>query len=177
MVILGIDPSITNCGLAWLKDGKLMASEVIRPAVPHFEDDKHKGDRRLPILYHAIYDRLRERVIDRVAMEGYSMQSPFNRELMGEVGGVIKLVLIEAAMNYDIWQVQAWRKVCFGKTCKKDEVRLHAFQRYGIELRDEHALEASMVAMASHLVETGQAKPRPKRSRKSEKAPELTAGS
>lgn len=169
MVILGIDPSITHCGLAWIQDGQLLKTETIKPAIPLSASaggSEYKGDRRLQVIYYTLRGRIGETPVSRAAIEGYSHASPFNREQMGEVGGAIKLALLSAYVPYDIWPVLTWRKMVLGSgKLPKDEVRLLAYQRYGIDIKDQHALEASMIAMASYLVQTGQVKPRPKKSR------------
>lgn len=159
--ILGIDPSMTGCGLAMLIDGQLKLAQTI--STP---PDWTRGH-RLEEIETGVEAFLLGYGADIVAMEGYAFGAKFNREEMGEVGGVIKAMLYHHNVEPAIWQNTSWKKLVFGNgKLPKDEIRLAAFQRYGVAIKDMNQVEAFCVAMAEHMASTGSPRPKPKPKRK-----------
>lgn len=160
MRVLGIDPSLTATGLAIVADGELAWHHVIKTS-----SDESEGGRLARIAamlnetLHTYYDML-----DEVAIEGYAMGAKFNRESMGQVGGVIKMKLFEHGYEPAIWPPHAWRKVVLGNAkLAKDMVRIETYKRFGVDIADHNALEAYCVAMAEVMAQTGAKRPRPKK--------------
>jgi Holliday junction resolvasome RuvABC endonuclease subunit len=168
--ILGIDPSLSATGLAIIetRDGN-QSCDVLHVRTIKTTPREVLGD-RLGKIVAELTSVMSEYKPDAVAMEGYSMGSTFNREAMGEVGGVIKLALWGFGVDPKIWPVQSWRKAVFAEKLVKDEVRLKTFQRYGVDLKDMNQLEAFCVAVAEFLAAHGGHRPRPKKSRKASPA-------
>lgn len=159
--IMGIDPSMTGCGLALIVDGKLsLAQTISTPA------DWTRGHRLEEIETRA-ESFLLEYHADHVAMEGYAFASKYNREEMGEVGGVLKAMLYHHGFEPTIWANASWKKtVLVNGKLPKDEVRLAVFQRYNVAIKDMNQVEAFCVAMAEYLAQSGAPRPKPKPKRK-----------
>jgi Holliday junction resolvasome RuvABC endonuclease subunit len=150
--IMGIDPSLTGCGLALVVDGELKMTKVI--STPATET---RGARLMTIATE-IDKFVTDFEPTTVALEGYAFGSPFNREEMGEVGGVIKLTLHSLGMEPFVWPNTSWKKAVLGAgNVKKEDLKLPVFQKYGVEISDMNALEAFCVAMAEHLAQIGKA--------------------
>jgi Holliday junction resolvasome RuvABC endonuclease subunit len=171
MRILGIDPSLTGCGLAVIEDGVLEWSAVVKTTT--------KDEGRLNLIFDAVrraidVDLLQSFRTERnfentaIAIEGYAYNARFQREQMGEVGGVIRLAIHRAGLPPPaVWANKSWQKVALGRgDFVKNQVRLEVYKRYGVEIKDDNQLEAYCVAMAEHLARTGAKRPVPKRSRK-----------
>jgi Holliday junction resolvasome RuvABC endonuclease subunit len=150
---MGIDPSLTGCGLVMIVDGDLkVAKTVSTPATDT------RGARLTNIASEVDHFWEKFGRPDFVAMEGYAFGSPFNREEMGEVGGVIKLTLFSRGIEPVIWPNTSWKKAVLGKgNVKKEDLKLPVFQRYGVEITDMNQVEAFCVAQAEHLAQIGKA--------------------
>jgi Holliday junction resolvasome RuvABC endonuclease subunit len=150
--ILGIDPSLTGCGLALVEDGKYIGSQLISTPA------EWQRGQRLAHIANAVRLSIKNWDIVFVAMEGYAFGSPFNREEMGEVGGVIKATLYSMGIEPIIWPNTSWKKAVLGVgNLKKEDLKLPIFQKYGVEIKDMNELEAFCVAMAEHRAQTGEA--------------------
>jgi Holliday junction resolvasome RuvABC endonuclease subunit len=164
MRILGIDPSLTGCGLALVEDGRYIGSQLVSTPAEWLRGQ------RLAHIANAVRVSVKNWDIVIVAMEGYAFGSPFNREEMGEVGGVIKATLYAMGIEPVIWPNPSWKKALLGVgSLKKEDLKLPVFQRYGVEIKDMNELEAYCVAMAEHLAQSGKAaRPvaKPKKGRK-----------
>ena len=153
MKVLGLDLSMTSAGWALLHDGQLGRSGTVKTAPP--------ADRfaRINAILAAVKTLVQEDV-DLVAIEGYSYQSATSAVTAGELGGVVRYWLFLRRIPYVELPPGTWRKIAFGKgNLKKDEVRLQASKRYGVEIESIDALEAWAVAMAAWLRHTGQDMP------------------
>lgn len=164
MRILGIDPSLTGCGLAVVEDGKFVWSRVVSTPA-----DQARGGRLVRIGHEVALEAKSWEPVT-IAMEGYALAARFNREAMGEVGGVIKYALADRhGCEPAIWQPSsAWKLVLGSGKQAKDTIRLQVFQRYGVDLKTTHEVDAFVIAMAEYLAQTGAPRPRPKK----RKAPE-----
>jgi Holliday junction resolvasome RuvABC endonuclease subunit len=167
MRIMGIDPSLTGCGLVLVADGELKVARVIST------DSKDPRGQRLEQISEAVASFLISFKPDMAAMEGYSFGSKFNREEMGEVGGVIKYTLWAASIDPMIWPNYSWKQALLGKgkgQTKKEDLRLPIFQKYGVDIPDMNNLEAFCVAMAEHLAQSNPSlRPVPKKKRGAKK--------
>jgi crossover junction endodeoxyribonuclease RuvC len=150
--IMGIDPSLTGCGLVLLTDGFLKVRKTVSTPA---SDERGK---RLDEISEEVASFILLFKPDVIAIEGYAFGSQFNREEMGEVGGVIKRTIWSSGIEFHIWPNTSWKKVVLGKgNVKKEDVKLPVFQRYNVELSDMNQVEAFCVAMAEHLAQTGMA--------------------
>lgn len=162
--IMGIDPSLTGCGLVMVNNGELKTTNVLSTPA---SDPRGK---RLGDIAQGVATFYRDfGPPDVVAMEDYAFGSPYNRESMGEVGGIIKAALwrlTKSRFNENdtvtivhvepvLWPNQSWKKAVLGKGgIKKEDLKLPVFQKFGVEISDMNALEAFCVAMAEHLAQS-----------------------
>jgi Holliday junction resolvasome RuvABC endonuclease subunit len=143
MRIMGIDPSLSGCGLVLIIDGQLKVAQTVSTKA------KDVKGQRLEQLSEEVAKFLIHFKPDFVAMEDYSYGSPYNRESMGEVGGIIKYTLWAAGIEPMLWPNQSWKKVLFGKgNLKKEDLKLPVFQKFRVELDDMNQVEAFCVARA-----------------------------
>jgi Holliday junction resolvasome RuvABC endonuclease subunit len=153
MRVLGIDPSLSGTGLVVLNDDLSVAfASLVNPGA-------RLGPERLHFISKAVEDAAgtyasRELAVDRVYIEGYSYGSPTNREVLGELGGVIRMVLFWANIEYEVIAPTSWRSQLLGKgAIKKDLVGAELMRRYHAELKDVElpsldVLEAWAIAYA-----------------------------
>ena len=161
MKVLGIDPSMTGCGLGIVEDGKFGAVGTINTS-----PEATRGA-RLEYIRFAVETFVIQQRPDRVAIEGYAMGARFNREMMGEVGGVLKAMLFQHGIEPAIWQNSSWKKTVLanGKLPKED-VKVAVFQRFNYANKDSNQVEALCVAMAEYMAQTGSPRPKPRVKRK-----------
>jgi crossover junction endodeoxyribonuclease RuvC len=163
--VMGIDPSMTGCGLAIVEDGHLLAARTVTTPA-----DWERG-RRLRWIAQVVDAFIMEFRPSFIAMEGYAMGARFNRELMGEVGGIIKAT----ADGYEIviWANASWKKTVLGNgKLPKEDVKVEVSRRFNYVNKDSNQVEAFCVAMAEYLAQTGAPRPRVKPKRKVKEAVE-----
>lgn len=161
--ILGLDLSLTASGWAMGQVGG-----VFRPP------NGMRGPERLAWLSDRVLDKCRfprgeqaEKLVDLVAIEGYAYSRGTSGVVLGELGGVVRYRLYRAGIGYVELGPGVWRKAVLGKgNLAKDQVRVEALKRYGIEFPDLNTLEAWGVAMGAWLQMTGASKPAIRRSRR-----------
>ncbi len=167
MRIMGIDPSLTGCGLVLISGGQLKVAQTVGTSA------KDLRGMRLEQISEGVAKFIESYMPDFVAMEGYSFGSKFNREEMGEVGGVIKLTLWAASIEPIIWPNYSWKQAVLGKgkgKTKKEDLKLPVFQKFGVDLADMNQVEAFCVAMAEHLAQAKpELRPVPKKKRGAKK--------
>ena len=162
MRILGLDLSLTSTGYVLLDD------QVLEDVVWHgCVGSKDLRDvERLQMFDTWIRDAMRPRVVDHVAIEGYSYGSPAGQTRafgLGELGGVIKLAVHEAGIPMHVIAANTWKKQLCGKGgLKKDQVRLELFKRFGVEFASQDTLDAWAVAACLRRQLLGLDKPEPK---------------
>lgn len=122
MKVLGIDPSLTATGAAWLDDGR-RATAILK--------SQHMGMARLADLRNQLLEHARAAHL--VIVEGYSMGSARQQSqahALGELGGVLRLALWEARIPYVNVAPATVKKLATGKgNALKDEVLLAAVRR------------------------------------------------
>jgi Holliday junction resolvasome RuvABC endonuclease subunit len=159
--VLGIDPSLTATGAVLLVDGQLGAHRLVSPP------RELRGVGRLEWFYRQAWNLAADfGPIDHVAIEGYSYGSPNGMAALGELGGVLRLAFHVYGRPAVEIPPGTWRKQLFGRgNLPKDQVRVEAFKRHGVEFDSLDVLEAWAVAMALHRQLAGLDKPEPKRRR------------
>jgi Holliday junction resolvasome RuvABC endonuclease subunit len=82
--------------------------------------------------------------IDLVVMEGYANAAKFGREMAGELGGVVKLVIYDETGRYPlIIPPTSLKKFVTGKgNAKKNEMLLGVYRRWGVEFSDDNQADA-----------------------------------
>lgn len=120
MIVVGLDLSLTATGVA-LTTGESLTLKTRLIGMPRLA---WLRDEILPVC----------RVADLVVVEGYSFNSRNGGEHLGELGGVIRLALHEAGVNYlEIAPAKLKRYACGAGNAKKDDVFAAAIRRLGYE--------------------------------------------
>ena len=98
MIIIGIDPSLTSTGLCVMsKQGELLETYAV--------NSRFNGVKRLQDIKNKLVEKCchNHNAIDKaitVFIEGYSYGSKNGREELGELGGVIRLMLYEQKIPF-----------------------------------------------------------------------------
>lgn len=137
---VGIDPSLTGFGMAVL--GSVTSSLI----VPSTET----GPRRLAELRDGmlgVLGALRPRII---MVDGYSYESKFNREVMAEIGGIVRVALWE---HYHLRKSPPTIAIVpppnmkkFVGARRKDEIRLAVYKQWGFEAKTDDEVDAHALA-------------------------------
>jgi len=163
MRVLGLDLSLTATGIALAADEALPDTRtwLARPGA-------RRGMERLCWLGDQVLEAVVLTGPDVIAIEGYSFGARGNAVFqLGELGGIVRYLLVTRGFSYVEVAPGEWRKQLFGKgNLPKDQVRVEAWKRYGVEHESLDVLEAWCVATAVLRRETGLDKPEPKRRRK-----------
>lgn len=110
MIIIGIDPSLTSTGICAMTElGELLLTQAI--------NSDYKGMKRLFDIKQQIATLLMSypRSIPKVFIEGYSFGSMNGREALGELGGMIRLMLYEDGIEYVDVAPTSLKKYATGK--------------------------------------------------------------
>lgn len=83
--IAGIDQSLSNTGLCILKPSG--------PLYYNIKPNKITGVTRLAYIRDSLQERLKDHKVTLAMVEGYSYESTNQSFMLGEIGGVIKLML------------------------------------------------------------------------------------
>jgi crossover junction endodeoxyribonuclease RuvC len=122
-VFLGIDQSLTGTGLCVLSAaGKLVSSALVTP-------DHLRDGARLVFIKKAVASMLSG--VEFVAMEGYSYNSVGHVFELGEIGGVLKVLLVEHEISYIIVPPVLVKKFATGTTHADKDAMLSAAIRRG----------------------------------------------
>ena len=146
--VLGIDPSLTCTGLAIVSGGQLISVGLIYGA-------DYRGAERLAHIYDGVTEWLRRLpAFDAsVAIEGYAFGSIYGREVMGEVGGVIRLAVHRTGLPCVDLAPASWQAQLLGKPTAKLMRGFELMQRYPDVINQTEfdafdALEAFAIALA-----------------------------
>ena len=146
--VLGIDPSLSCTGLAIVSGGQLRDAGVVKGG-------ELRGAERLAHIYDGVTAWLQRlpHLDVSVAIEGYAFGSKYEREAMGEVGGVVRLAVYRRGLPYVDIAPASWQSQLLGKPVEKNLRGYLITQRYvvaigemGFESFDE--VEAFAIALA-----------------------------
>jgi len=139
MRIIGIDPSLTSLGWAYLDtETEYSASGALK--------SRHKGLERLVDLRAQVKKILVGLPLDRAVIEGYAFSANRGHD-QGEIGGVVRLACYDAGLPIDVVPPATLKKWTTGKgNAKKDFMLLKCFRRWGVEF--ETVDEADAFALA-----------------------------
>lgn len=154
MSYVGLDLSLTATGMAQFRGPGFDIQTLVT--------DKRRGFDRLQY----IREKVRRFVTGQgdpalrargVGIESYSMASKFNREAMGELGGIVRMMLWEEGIPFVDIAPTAVKKFITGKGSagEKGLVMVEVFKRYGITVADNNQADAIVLAqIAEHHFET-----------------------
>lgn len=145
-VIAGLDPSYTSFAVC-LGDG---VNEEIK-CFSSQNPGKTKQEKaltfnrmkRLELLAASIDALLSSNRPDVIVIENYSFASEFNREMMAELGAIIRWHLVDFTPYVFNVAPGTLKKFTTGKgSSKKDQMAMHVFKRWGKELNNNDEVDA-----------------------------------
>jgi len=151
IVTLGIDPSLTATAVCRMVDGEVDTFEEFKPKV--------KGEERLDWLFTKVSGMTGDPFggerppITLIAIEGYAYSRPNQAHQMGELGGVLRLLLHWVGHSWIEVAPSALKKFATGQgNADKDQVMLQVYKRWGFEAPTNNVADAFVLAkIAYHL--------------------------
>jgi crossover junction endodeoxyribonuclease RuvC len=139
--IIGIDLSWSNTGLAALnQSGEVLQFRSIKT---NPKDDKWKRANR---IVHEILEFVDQFGTSLIAIEGYSFGSKFNRENMGEIGGIVRYNLWIHKYEFIDISPTNLKKFATGKgNATKEEMVSYANSK-GFQCKDHNVCDAFALA-------------------------------
>jgi len=147
VVIMGIDPSLTATGLALLKGSDLV---TITASPPMPTKTCPRGDFcRLAWFKERIGAVLRTGNPLVVAIEGYAYGAKSQAHSLGELGGVIRVLLFESVIpNAVVVPPNVLKKFATGTgNADKGAVSKGLFKRWGVDVENNNEADASGLAL------------------------------
>lgn len=146
-MFLGIDQSLNATGLCLVDaDGRPTHGETVTPA-------PRKGAERLAYV-KACAMRCLARGVKFVALEGYAYNSVGRVFELGEVGGVLRLLVFEHGLAYVIVAPASLKKFATGNPEAEKTEMVAAAVRVGFAAEDDNQADAfflAQIARAHHL--------------------------
>lgn len=138
-VVMGIDPSLTSTGLVVLSNSELISSETI--------GIKEKGIARLLELQNILEGRLFTYKPDLVVIEGYAFARSNQAHQMGELGGMIRMLLTQKRVPWIEVAPTQVKKFATGKgNAAKDLILMNVYKRWGVEFDSNDIADAYVLA-------------------------------
>ncbi|MBD0734097.1 hypothetical protein [Streptomyces sp. CBMA29] len=163
---MGIDPSYA--GFAWVG---IVESDSIPGGLGTLDAREDysaatagKGAARLELIYRNLSRFLvsltQHYRVKGIAIEGYAPGAKFNREALGELGGVTRLAVHQALSDVCppalIVPPMSVKKFATGKgTAPKDNVLLAVYKKWGIEFQSNDLADAYTIARIARAVDRG----------------------
>lgn len=148
MNVIGLDLSLTGTGVVVLDEyGSVRYAATLA--------SKLRDMARLEYIRDVIGGALSKYEPRFACIEGYSMGSQAGQlASIGELGGVIKLLMYRNGFLYQIVAPTQLKKFATGKgNGAKDEVMLHVFKRWGYEAKDNNQADAFVLARIALTME------------------------
>lgn len=148
MYFLGIDQSLRSPGVA-VVDG---SGQLVR--VYHLPTGKRRGAERLVYIRNKLFDTILTYPSALAAIEGYSMGSQNRPFDLGEIGGVVRVVLFDNKVPYVVVAPTSLKKFVTGNgQASKDSMRRAVRRKWKIDIDQNDACDAyglARVALAMH---------------------------
>ena len=137
--IVGIDASLTSTGIAATIYGELDNAVSTRSI-----NSNKKGTDRLIEIKEEVYKSVFG--ADLVLIEGYSYASPNQAHQVGELGGVLRVMLAENNLKVLEVAPTQLKKFATGKgNASKEEIAVAAYKKWGIECRTNDETDAAVL--------------------------------
>lgn len=138
---MGIDPSLTGTGIAVIKDGQLVAQTLAPKKLRHVH--------RLKWFRFELIKILNAYEPDIVAIEGYGFGAKNSHaHSLGELGGVLKLALLDCMTDYLVVPPTSLKMFVTGKgNSPKTVMGKELYKRFEIDLDDDNQVDAAGLAM------------------------------
>lgn len=140
-VIAGIDPSLQKTGLIIINSqGQVIEEELIKT--------KLKGIERLKYIKDQLLALLKKHKVSIVAIEGYSFGSRGRATFsLGELGGVIRLALLEGGYNYfDVSPSSLKSFIAENGSADKVMMRQAVRAKYKLDISEDNICDAYSLA-------------------------------
>ena len=138
--VMGIDASLSNTGIAVVQDGQLDAYSL--------EPKKLRGSERLVWFRDRFTETVRRADPEVVVIEGYAFGAKMMREAMGELGGVLRVVLHDIGVPYVVMPPTSLKLFVTGKgNGPKDNMSKEIYKRFGVDLTDNNQIDAAGLAI------------------------------
>ena len=137
MKVVGIDQSANHTGVAVLaSDGTLLLSELIEP--------KTRDTVRLVDIYNTLDALLAKHApYDIGVWESYSMKSQHRAFLLGEVGGIVQILLSRYSARVESCAPKSLKKfVALSGDASKGEMKAAVARRWGVRFTDDNLADA-----------------------------------
>lgn len=142
-MFLGLDLSLRATGIALLCPEELSGWNITTLSPP----DKFRDTDRLSYLREGIREYLSGNNITLVAIEGYSYGSRNNQFYLGELGGVIRLLLHDARIPRIIVAPNILKKWATGVgNADKIAMAICTYERFGLKFEDDNQCDAFNLA-------------------------------
>lgn len=144
-VVIGIDPSLTCTGLVGLENGTLVLHNTL--------EVKERGVERLLRLESMLQGKLREYKPSLVVVEGYAFARANQAHQMGELGGMIRMLLAKLGINWIEVAPTQVKKFCTGKgNAAKDLILMNVYKRWGVEFQVNDEADAYVLAKIGQAI-------------------------
>lgn len=159
MLVVGIDPSLTNTGVVILDDKGELKSQKLFHSKPQPNRIK-RIDKLLGDVFCFIIDNINHHAPILFGLEGYSYGSQHFAHQLGELGGILRYKLyISNWYNTVEYAPTMVKKFTTGKgNAKKDLILLNVFKKYGYETDSPDIADAYAIAklrLAHYQIEKG----------------------
>jgi crossover junction endodeoxyribonuclease RuvC len=153
-IVVGLDLSYTNTGIAVFKDGAFQ--EALSKTVatsPKMGIDVLRADHVLKEIATLLDNLTLQHTKPAVFIEDYAYARLTNREKMGELGGVVKHGLWAQGYEFETLPISTIRKVVTGKgNATKDLVMMSLYKRYGLDIQQNDIADAAAVALTGDFI-------------------------
>lgn len=138
MYFLGIDQAAINTGFVLLERGTNV------PVVQRLINTKgYDGGYRLQFLFSSIRDAIGGRKVSAAALEGYSMDSVHRAMDLGEIGGIVRLALVQENITYLVVPPSSLKKYVTGRgDADKDKMMDAVARKWGVTIPQNDVADA-----------------------------------
>lgn len=150
MRYLGIDQSLTGTGVCLVEeDGRFVVMSTV-------DTDDLRGAPRLAYIRDTLTSMVRMfGPVGHAALEGYSMGSinrPFD---LGEVGGIVRIVLTDAGVRFNVVPPTVLKLFATGHGHSPKEKMISAAEAEGVCPKDNNQADAYFLARMARAVAVG----------------------
>lgn len=151
--VAGVDPSLSGTAVSFVKGEKYKYFSAPKET----KNTKFSQTHRISIIRKFLRKRFKKHPCQLVVIEGYSYGSVQNRELLGEVGGMIRLSvfwdrpqyvgLVFAATPGQLKKYILGTSKVKGTSATKDKIMMGVYKELGIEVDNNNESDAIVLSM------------------------------
>lgn len=152
--VIGLDLSYTSTGVSVLHDGVFQPqSSFTYGTTPKDSPSTIVRARMVSRKIQRFLDAYRDGEEPFIFIENYAFMRTNNRELMGELGGIVKNDLLATGFKYELLGITMIRKVITGKgNAKKDQIMYALLKNHGLDITQNDLADATAVALTGDYV-------------------------